>query len=392
MMDAIKIRTVTVRDLEGLSDHAEAWDRLAWSAPRALPSLLPAWIEAFFRHQIKPHEGWFCSFAYRLEELVGVLPVVVKPHPLFGRAFPLLQTPFDNLTNSGDIALASEHAGPTLAALLDEARREQPRHLGLALPAVRQNSSLWKAVAEGFSGHAVMRGRVFPYDKIDLRIGTRGYHDQLGGNLKRNLKRYRKKLDGKGVVTVELRSGRKADESLLQEFLELENSGWKRRAGTALLQRPSETAFYKRVVQNFAERERLEWHLIKVDGRLIAAGLGIRCGGSLMLPRIAFDESFADCQPGTLLTGEVNEAAYGRTDLFELNHMSAAPWHRNWNMVQEDYATIHLVRKAATAAVFHHPILAGYILLHQHIKPRIRSDWKAWIKQGLTGVRPYWNN
>ncbi|MEF2072932.1 GNAT family N-acetyltransferase [Consotaella aegiceratis] len=383
LTDGIPARTITVRDLQGLAAHAEAWDRLAWNAPQALPSLLPAWTEAFLKHRVREGESWFCSFAYVGDELVGVLPVIVKPHPFFGLSVPLLQTPFDNLTDSGDVVLSPEHATGALSALLQEAAREQPRHLELAFPAVRQNSALWKAVETGFPGHSVITGRVFPYDKVDLLIGTEEYLSRLGGNLKRNLKRYRKKLDGKGTVTIELRSGRGADDGFLQEFLELENSGWKGRAGTALLQRPSETAFYEALVKTFSQRQRLEWHLIKVDGRVVAAGLGIRCGGALMLPRIAFDESFSDCQPGTLLTGEVNAAAYRRGDLFELNHMSAAPWHRNWNMQQEDYTTIHLVRKTATAALFHIPPLATRILLHQHVKPRIPSSWKAAIRKRL---------
>ncbi|MEN3791620.1 GNAT family N-acetyltransferase [Fulvimarina sp. MAC3] len=386
MQDERRIRTFTVRDLAQLSEHVDAWDRLAWDAPQGLPLLLPGWVLAYFEHRVTKRERWFCSFAYLDDELVGVLPVIVKPHPVLGRLFPILHAPFDNLTNSGDVILSRGHAASALAALLEEARCAEPRHLGLALPAARGNSPIWRAISGGVPGHVPIRGRTFPFDKIDLTIGSAAYQNQLGSNLRRNLKRYRKKLDAIGEVSVEFLTGPAADESWLQPFLELENSGWKGEAGTSLLQRPSETAFFRSLVRNFAQRQRLEWHLIKLDGRLIAAGLGIRCGGSLVLPRIAFDEDYSAYQPGTLLTGEVNAAAYERTDLFELNHMSAASWHRNWNMPQEDYATLHLVRKGVPAALFHLPSVAGEIMLHQHIKPRIPPDYKTKLKQRLISL------
>src|SRR5258707_591917 len=102
------LRIVTVRDFDGLVSHLTAWDRLAWDAPQAIPTLLPAWVDAFLRHRLKPDKTWFCSFVYADEELIGVLPVIVAPHPVLGRRWPLLCTPFDEFTPSGDILLASD--------------------------------------------------------------------------------------------------------------------------------------------------------------------------------------------------------------------------------------------------------------------------------------------
>lgn len=373
------LRTLTVHDMDGLAAHADAWDRLGWKAPQRLPTLLPDWMDAFFRHRVGVEESWFCSFAYLGEDLIGVLPVVVRPHPVFGLARPLLTTPSDEFTHSGDILLSVEHAEMALSALLQEVWREQPGHLELLLPAVRQTSPLWKATAAGLPIHMAMTGRRCRYSKIDVAAGEKAYLDSLG-SLKRNLRRYRKKLEERGPVSVEILTGLAAKPSFIQEFLELEASGWKGRNGSAILQQPKDVAFYTALIQNFAARGRLEWHVIRVADRVIAAGMGLRCGASLALPLIAFDETYSDCTPGTLLTGEVNAQAFSRGELIELNHLSEAAWHRSWNMPQEAYVDLHLVRRSPTATFLHRPLLASRAFWHEDLKRRISPKTKTRIK------------
>lgn len=100
--------------------------------------------------------------------------------------------------------------------------------------------------------------------------------------------------------------------------------------------------------------KRLEWHTIRLDDRVIAAGMGLRCGSSLVLPRIAFDEEFAAYGPGTLLTSEVVRRSFDRSELTEINHLSNADWHKAWNMSLEEYPTVYLVRRKAFAALSHY--------------------------------------
>lgn len=228
------IRTVTVRSLEGLAPHVQAWDALAWNAPQALPSLLPGWADAFLRHRLLANEKWLCSFAYAGSALVGVLVVIVSPHRFLGHARPWLHTPFDDLTNSGDVLLDPQHAVPAFSALLQEVDRNVPGYPGINLHAVRQQSPLWESLKLTPSKHDVVAGNTYRYSKIDLSTGLDTYFAGLG-NLRRNIRRYRKKLEEKGSVTFEMQVGSAADENFLAEFLRLEASGWKGRKGTAIL-------------------------------------------------------------------------------------------------------------------------------------------------------------
>jgi hypothetical protein len=131
------IKTVTVRDFDTLASYVPAWDHLAQKAPQKIATLLPGWVDAFLRHRLKPNERWFCSFAYAATELVGVLPVVITPHPILGIRWPLLRTPSDGYytTLSGDIVLSAEQPDTALHGLLAEVNREVPGHLRLDLQA-----------------------------------------------------------------------------------------------------------------------------------------------------------------------------------------------------------------------------------------------------------------
>jgi hypothetical protein len=173
------LHIITVRDIAGFRPHRDAWDRLAWEAPQSLPTQLPAWIEAGIASTTWHKERWFCSFAYRGDRLVGVLPVITVPHPVLGQGWPVLRT-FDKHAPSADILLAPDHAEATFRALFAELQREVPTHLGVDLAAVRQNSPFWVAAQNGVDGYAVRYGAHARYSRLDVSGDHEAYLASLG--------------------------------------------------------------------------------------------------------------------------------------------------------------------------------------------------------------------
>ena len=340
------IKTVTVRDFDTLASYVPAWDHLAQKAPQKIATLLPGWVDAFLRHRLKPNERWFCSFAYAATELVGVLPVVITPHPILGIRWPLLRTPSDGYytTLSGDIVLSAEQPDTALHGLLAEVNREVPGHLGLDLQAVRRTSPVWSALENTTGGYVARRGQPLMYSFLDVRGDFDTYLSSFG-HMSRNLRRFRKKLEKLGHVSIEVRRGSAASEDLLPDFLALEASGWKGRNGTAILNSPDETHFYTTLVRNFARCGYLEWHTIRVDEQLIAAQLAVRCNASLCLLKSAFNEDFADCRPGTLLTEVTFREGFSRPEIDEINSMSDFDAHGIWHVPRDEYIDVHLVRR-----------------------------------------------
>jgi hypothetical protein len=364
-----ELRVITAHTEADLAVHLPAWDRLAWEAPQALPNLMPSWVRAFLRHRLRPDERWFCSFAYRSDRLVGVLPVVVTPQPLLGSGRPMLRTIFEGETASGDVLLPTDQPAQVLQPLLCEARRQVPGHTGVAFRFVRQNSPLWKALDKPAPGYVICRGEEVGYSLLDLRDGCAKY---LSANMRRNLKRLRKKLDGRGPVemSIGLAAG---TEGPLEEFLALEAAGWKGRSGGAILARPHEAAFFAELLGALGAQGRLEWHTLRVNGRLIAAGFGVRCKDALILPKIAYDEQFADCGPGDLLTHAVMVDASAR-GAREINHLSRADWHRYWHMDEDRYRDVYLVRSAAVPLIWELPGIASRRVM-RHAKDQVERRW-----------------
>ena len=368
---SVAVRTVTVHDFASLSSHWALWDRLACNAPQRVPTLSPAWVEAHLRHRLRPEERWCCSFTYAGERLVGVLPVVITPHRILGAARPVLRTLFDDHTPSGDILLDANYAVLALRAMLSKLGEEIPAHLGIEVRRVRQNSPLLAALPKGLDDHRLLIGLCSKGSLIRLEGGRDEYMAGLGKKMRWNLKNSRKKLQEMGEVSVEIKRGADANEDFVQDFLSIEASGWKGRNGTAIANDPDTTAFYTALVRSFASQGRLEWHVLRVQGRVVAASMGIRCGASLMIPKIGFDENYAAGAPGRILTGELIENGFSRSDLVEINYMSDEPWQRYWRMHQDDYVDLYLARDGLLPYLLHGAFIQAKIALKRHVKPRL---------------------
>lgn len=363
------VRTETVRDLEALALHRPAWDRLAWSAPQEVPTILPGWVDAFLRHRLGKQEKWICCFAYAGDQLIGVLPIVVSPHPLLGLSRPTLRTPFDGNTPSGDVLLASDYAATAFRALLEEVEREVPHHLGIDLRAIRQNSPVWVPLQDCPTEYIMRRGLRRLYSRLDTSGSADTYWSNLG-RLRRNLRSSRKKLEKVGDVSIEIRRPSDA-EDFLPEYLQLDASGWKGRNGTAIVDDADVLAFYKTLVSNLAAQGQWEWHILRVGERIIAAEMGVRCGRSLILPKYAFDEEFAFCSPGNLLTQEVFSDAFARVGISEINHMSLSDSDHFWRMSQDEYTDVHLIRRSVASSLFYLPWITGQSIYQDYVRPRI---------------------
>ncbi len=299
--------------------------------------------------------------------------------------------------------LAPDQASAALRALLAEVAREAPRHRGLELKAVRHCSPAWNALQAEPEGYLLHPEPFWKKAFLDVRGDADSYFASLG-KMRRNLRLGRRRLEKYGAVSVEMRRGAAAGDDFLAEFLEhrtvcrtrsdstsargrgvgrrgsafssdalaLEASGWKGRMGTAILNDPDLVTFYTRLVRSFAAKGRLEWHMIRVEGRLVAAQMGIRCGASLMLPKYAYDEEFAECWPGHILVEEVIKDAFARPEIAELNPMSDGNQHRLFHLPRDEYANVRLVRR--TVMSVSRRFVRGTVrsVYRDYLRPRIR--------------------
>jgi CelD/BcsL family acetyltransferase involved in cellulose biosynthesis len=121
-----------------------------------------------------------------------------------------------------------------------------------------------------------------------------------------NLARRRRQLSrilGCPVETVDRAAGRL--DGAIEEFLDLEASGWKGRSGTALRCRPGHDQFFREMSQSFSEQGRLMLLSLQSGTRVLAQSTALLAGPGLFGFKKAYDEAYARWSPGTLLDLDV---------------------------------------------------------------------------------------
>ncbi|WP_051929048.1 GNAT family N-acetyltransferase [Thermopetrobacter sp. TC1] len=115
-------------------------------------------------------------------------------------------------------------------------------------------------------------------------------------------RRLRRRLQERGETVFEVITAQDDAAAWLDEFLLLERSGWKGRAGTAIACDPALTAMVRDALSQYHAEGRLRFWRLRHAGRTIASLFGRVHKRTLLLDKIAYDEDFAAFSPGVLLT------------------------------------------------------------------------------------------
>jgi CelD/BcsL family acetyltransferase involved in cellulose biosynthesis len=337
-----------------------------------------AWVASFVEHNIEPGQTWRCFFAYAGDDLIGVLPVIKGRQWMMGAR---LHAPVDAHTRSGYALVRAGAEHRALSAMLGALEDAEPAYLRLLLRGIRDGAPILSAggargvrvstmPAAMWSGSA--RGSFLPvqgsYDK---------YEKGLPSNFRRNLRKARNRCERTHDTVYQFYTGVDAGASeLFTKFLELEASGWKGTAGTAIQCTPQRVDFYAALTQRLSERGWLEWHLLELDGAPAAGHLAIRFGRSIVLYKIAYDEKYARLGPGSLLFRETVSRAFADQGLDEVNCLTDRSWHRNWLMSSADYSDMVITRDRPL------PALTSYLEIKAPLLAR-----RAQAAPGLAALR-----
>lgn len=125
-----------------------------------------------------------------------------------------------------------------------------------------------------------------------------GYLGHLSARRRRRLRQSRERLEEQGPLAFETARTPEALAPALADFIALEGSGWKGRAGTALARRPAEAAFIAAAVAAFGRGDRMRIDRLHRGGRSLALALTFLTRGRAWCLKIAFDEGEARDSPG----------------------------------------------------------------------------------------------
>jgi CelD/BcsL family acetyltransferase involved in cellulose biosynthesis len=191
------------------------------------------------------------------------------------------------------------------------------RHLfDLRLPMALQRVPAEGPVARSLSAQG--RGWLFRVPGASCsRVDTHGtWHDYLRGRsdeCRAGYPQRRRILESCGVVRFESVSPRPLQsDTLLDELVRVESTGWKLANGSALVLRPQLQSFLREVSRRFAARSQLRVNLLRCNEQTVAVQWLLEYGGRLWELKIGYDERWHRASPGRLLLWESLRMAFQR--------------------------------------------------------------------------------
>ena len=145
--------------------------------------------------------------------------------------------------------------------------------------------------------------------EIVVNAGTRAaYFRALSGNLVANIRKRRKRAERQyGQLALEVVLLPHEVEAAVARYADLESSGWKSSAGTALRRGDAQSRFYTDLLQRYAARGQGAVLLLRFDQLVAAARLVIWQHGMGVILKTAFNESLRAYAPGQLLLHDTLE-------------------------------------------------------------------------------------
>jgi hypothetical protein len=287
---------VEMLDVAALRALTAEWEALAAEAAEPNPfyehwMLLPA-LEAYGAQDFR------CLAVWDSGTLTGLFPMRPARH---WRRLPvgaLGAWRHRNMLLCGTPLVRAKFATRCIAALLQSAHAPI-----LEFDWVPAGGLFYGALAEA----AVASG--LPWIVTDaytraLLVRDRDPRCRFNSNMKNNLRRWQARLAAYGKVTP-VRLAPDGDlAAWTEEFMRLEASGWKGRAGSALVCRADDRRFVTEVFAEAFRRGRLQITGLNLDGRPLARHCMLSAGEGAFTFKIAYDETYEKCSPGIL--GEVD--------------------------------------------------------------------------------------
>jgi CelD/BcsL family acetyltransferase involved in cellulose biosynthesis len=167
------------------------------------------------------------------------------------------------------------------------------------------------------------------WERAGLSIfGT--YENWLQNNFdqkrRKEFKRLRNRLGEQGDLQTEILQASQDVSGFVDDFLNLEASGWKGKKGTAINADLQLSAALRDAAQALHAVGKLRFWSLKLNGKSIASLFAIVEGNQAWLGKIAYDENYAKYSPGALIILDCTASFFSETAIKQVDS-SAIPNH-----------------------------------------------------------------
>jgi CelD/BcsL family acetyltransferase involved in cellulose biosynthesis len=285
----------------GLEQLRPDWERLCGVMAGKAFFHLPAWYDAYLADLEETPDAVAFVGAFAGDTLHAVFPLRRARRRVMGIPFRVVELPEHPHMAVGDFVFSPEdrRTDDLCEGLLRHLEARGPRWDYLSLQDVFEGSRASSLVA-------VARSRAVMSRQTDaccsLPTGSwEALQGRLSTKFKANLRNRAKRLSKMGPVAFETARTPAELEAAYAAFLEVEASGWKGRAGTAVKQHASLVSFYRRLAASFAGARGCHVNRLTAGGRTVAAQFCLVADGTCHQLKFGYDEEHSNLAPGDLL-------------------------------------------------------------------------------------------
>ncbi len=324
------IRTETISGYQAFLDLEPAWDEAVKSAGIDHPFLEHVWVRTWWEcfgagselHIIVVKEGL---------EIIAIAPLILTPIRMFGALVRRLGFLYNAHVPRSGFIVCKRHE-EAYRAIWNHVRSERNAWDLLQLCQLPEGSPTLvavqtMAVAEDFPNGVWLSG-ASPYISLDGR--WREYYDGLATKHRSNLRNRFKRLNQVGSVEIETVSAESSVPDALETGLRLEESAWKRDAGTAISCDPQVWKFYETFARRAAARNWLHLNFLKAGEQRVAFDYSLEYDDQVYLLKLGYDPEFSAYSPSNLLLSMAVERAFEQ-GLRKYDFLGeSADWKRCW--------------------------------------------------------------
>ncbi|WP_405230062.1 GNAT family N-acetyltransferase [Lentisalinibacter sediminis] len=154
--------------------------------------------------------------------------------------------------------------------------------------------------------------------------------DHLSGRFRRNISRLERRASRRGKITCEFIRERSALQHAIQEFIEVEDDGWKGEEGTSIASESRLTRFYTRLVENSSDADQWQVNFLRIGQQALASHFGVVSGDTYYILKIGYRERFADLGPGNLLLKHLIDRLCRDKRVRQICFVTDPDWAAKW--------------------------------------------------------------
>lgn len=318
------LKVVVIEDPADLEPYVAAWDALAEAAVEA-NVFYESWM---LRHAVK-HYGTGRRLLFVL--VVQVDPARPMDPPLLCGLFPLERRKqykglpvrvlrlWQFVHCYFCVPLVRQGYGPEcLDAFFNWLATTRSGAALLECPIIAGEGPFYRLLVDALNRH----NRPWLIDECYTRAvlcprndGEEYLKETLSGVKRKKLRSSERRLSLKGPVRYTSLEPGGDITGWLEDFLQVEASGWKGKAGTALACNEADRQFFLDVASEAFRRSRVMLLALEMNGRFLAHQCNFLAGDGAFAFKVAFDEQYASFSPGILLELENIRRVHSRPEI-----------------------------------------------------------------------------